>query len=59
MEKQCRSNRVLERAFFGRVLEYNQIKYCTVPLRYVRSNFKIIEEICERNKDRWKWFGAG
>ena len=35
-------------------LEYNQIMYCTVPLSYIRSNFKIIEEICERNKDRWK-----
>ena len=35
-------------------LEYNQIIYCTVPLSYFRSNFKIIEEICERNKDRWK-----
>ena len=35
-------------------LEYNQIIYCTVPLSYIYSNFKIIEEICERNKDRWK-----
>ena len=35
-------------------LEYNQIIYCTVPLSYICSNFKIIEEICERNKDRWK-----
>ena len=35
-------------------LEYNQIIYCTVHLSYIRSNFKIIEEICERNKDRWK-----
>ena len=35
-------------------LEYNQIIYCTVPLSYIRSNFKIIEEICECNKDRWK-----
>ena len=35
-------------------LEYNQIIYCTVPLSYIHSNFKIIEEICERNKDRWK-----
>ena len=26
-------------------LEYNQIIYCTVPLSYIRSNFKIIEEI--------------
>ena len=35
-------------------LEYTQIIYCTVPLSYIRSNFKIIEEICECNKDRWK-----
>ena len=35
-------------------LEYNKIIYCTVPLSYIRSNFKIIEEICECNKDRWK-----
>ena len=35
-------------------LEYNQIIYCTVPLSYIYSNFKIIEEICECNKDRWK-----
>ena len=35
-------------------LEYNQIILNYVPLRYIRSNFKIIEEICECNKDRWK-----
>ena len=35
-------------------LDYNQIMYCTVPLSYIRSNFKIIEEICKCNKDRWK-----
>ena len=35
-------------------LECNKIIYCTVPLSYIRSNFKIIEEICECNKDRWK-----
>ena len=32
----------------------NQIIYCTVPLHYIRSNFKIIKEICERDKERWK-----
>ena len=26
-------------------LDYNQITYCTVPLSYIRSNFKILEEI--------------
>ena len=35
-------------------LEYNQITYCTVPLSYIYSNFKIIEEICECNKDKRK-----
>ena len=42
------------RQLYKLALEYNQIIYCTVPLSYIRSNFKIIEEICERNKDRWK-----
>ena len=42
------------RKLYKLALEYNQIIYCTVPLSYIRSNFKIIEEICERNKDRWK-----
>ena len=35
-------------------LEYNQIAYCAVPLSYIHSNFKIIVEICECNKERWK-----
>ena len=35
-------------------LDYNQITYCTVPLSYIRSDFKIIEEICKCNKERWK-----
>ena len=35
-------------------MKYNQIIYCTVPLRYIRSNFKIIKEICERDKKKWK-----
>ena len=42
------------RKLYKLTLEYNQIMYCTVPLSYIRSDFKIIEEICERNKDRWK-----
>ena len=42
------------RKLYRLALEYNQIIYCTVPLSYIRSNFKIIEEICECNKDRWK-----
>ena len=35
-------------------LDYNQITYCTVPLSYFCSNFEIIKEICECNKERWK-----
>ena len=42
------------RKLYKLALEYNQIIYCTVPLSYIRSNFKMIKEICERNKDRWK-----
>ena len=42
------------RKLYKLALEYNQIMYCTVPLSYIRSNFKIIEEICKHNKDRWK-----
>ena len=42
------------RKLYKLALEYNQIIYCTVLLSYIRSNFKIIEEICERNKDRRK-----
>ena len=41
------------RKLYKLALEYNQITYCTVLLRYIHSNFKIIEEICECNKDRW------
>ena len=42
------------RKLYKLALEYNQIMYCTVPLSYIRSNFKVIEEICKCNKDRWK-----
>ena len=42
------------RKLYKFALEYNQIMYCTVSLSYIRSNFKIIEEICKCNKDRWK-----
>ena len=42
------------RKLYKLALEYNQIMCCTVPLSYIRSNFKIIEEICKHNKDRWK-----
>ena len=42
------------RKLYKLALEYNQIMYCTVSLSYFRSDFKVIEEICKRNKDRWK-----
>ena len=36
------------------VLNYNQLQYCTVPLRFLHCNLKIIEEICKCDKERWK-----
>ena len=36
------------------VLNYNQLQYCTVPLRFIQINFKAIEEICESQPDNWK-----
>ena len=33
------------------VLNYNQLQYCTVPLRFIQNNFKAIEEICESEPD--------
>ena len=42
------------RKLYKLALDYNQITYCAVSLSYIRSNFKIIEEICKCNKDRWK-----
>ena len=36
------------------ILNYSELQFCTVSLRFFRSNFKMIKEICERNKDRWK-----
>ena len=46
------------RKLYKLALDYNQITYCTVPLSYIRSNFKIIKEICECNKERWNFFGT-
>ena len=48
------------RKLYKLVLNYNQIKFCTVSLSYIRYNFKIIEEICERDKENgivWHWRG--
>ena len=36
------------------VLNYNQLQYCTVPLRFIQINFKAIEEICESEPYNWK-----
>ena len=36
------------------VLNYNQLQYCTVSLRFIQINFKAIEEICESEPDNWK-----
>ena len=36
------------------VLNYNQLQYCAVPLRFIQINFKAIEEICESEPDNWK-----
>ena len=42
------------RKLYKLVLKYSQPAFCSVPLRYVHSNFKIIEEICECDEERWK-----
>ena len=36
------------------VLNYNQLQYCTVSLRFIQIKFKAIEEICESEPDNWK-----
>ena len=36
------------------ILNYSEHQFCTVSLRFFHSNFKIIKEICECNKERWK-----
>ena len=36
------------------ILNYSELQFCTVPLSYIHSNFKIIKEICECDKKRWK-----
>ena len=36
------------------VLNYNQLQYCIVSLRFIRNNFKVIEEICKSEPDNWK-----
>ena len=36
------------------VLKFNQLTFCTVSLRFIRYNFKGIEEICKSDPDNWK-----
>ena len=36
------------------ILNYSELQFCTVSLCFFHSNFKIIKEICERNKEIWK-----
>ena len=42
------------RKFHKLILNYSELQFCTVSLRFFHSNFKMIKEICERNKDRLK-----
>ena len=42
------------RKLYKLVLNYNQLQYCTVPLRFIQINFKAIEEICGSKPDNWK-----
>ena len=46
-------------AFFLRKLQklidqYKQLAFCTLSLRFIRYNFKEIEEICKSEPDNWK-----
>ena len=34
--------------------QYKQLAFCTVSLRFIRYNFKKIEEICKSEPDSWK-----
>ena len=36
------------------VLKFNQISFCTVSLRFICYNIKVIEEICKSDPDNWK-----
>ena len=41
------------------ILNYSELQFCTVSLRFFHSNFKIIKEICERNKVEMIWYWRG
>ena len=34
--------------------DYSRILYCTIDLKFIKRNFKIIQEICERDPDKWR-----
>ena len=34
--------------------DYNGISYCTSTVKFIERNFKIIQEICEHDPDKWK-----
>ena len=36
------------------VHKFNKLAFCTVSLRFIRYNFKAIEEICKGDLDNWK-----
>ena len=42
------------RKLYKLVLNYSELQFCTVSLRFFHCNFKIVKEICERDKERWK-----
>ena len=42
------------RKVYKLILNYSELQFCTVSLRFFHSNFKIIKEICEHNKEMWK-----
>ena len=42
------------RKLYELILDYNELQFCTVSLHFFLCNFKIIKEICECGKERWK-----
>ena len=42
------------RKVYKLILNYSELQFCTVSLRFFHPNFNIVKEICKRNKERWK-----
>ena len=42
------------RKLYKLILDYSELQFCTVSFLFFRSNFKMIKEICECNKNSWK-----